>query len=94
MTTFNPDPDLYEEEEWEMLQSFEQDESRPAHEEEVDLKGYQKLFRTARAEGSYGPVPYDVPYPWSKKNRPAKSPPLAGDAVTGDNPPHTQSETS
>ena len=53
---------------------------------------YKTLFRSARAQGNYGPVDYDVPYPWSKKNRPEESPPpLAGGGVTGDNP--AQSET-
>ena len=77
-----------------MLESFEAGEFQPSPDQEAEMKRYSKMFRAARAEGSYGPVSHDVPYPWSKKNRPAESPPpLAGDGVTGDNPPQTHSET-
>ncbi len=61
MTMPNPDPDLYDEEEWEMLQSFEKGEGRVVANDEAELKRHRELFRAARAKGNYGPVDYDLP---------------------------------
>lgn len=70
MTRLNLDPDLYDEEEQEMLASFEQGEWHSYPDPEARLKHYQELFRAARASGNLGPVSYDNPYPWSGQNRP------------------------
>ena len=91
MSIPNPAPDLYDEEEWEMLSSFDEGEWTSTPEERAELKRHQELFRAADAAGKVGPVDYDKPYPWSKKSRPAESPPpLAGGGVTGDNPPQNE----
>ena len=81
----NPAPDLYDDEEWEMLSSFDEGEWMSTSEEEAELKRHQELFRAAHAAGKVGPVDYDKPYPWSKKSRKNKFPPLAGDSVSDDN---------
>ena len=86
MVTPNPAPDLYDEEEWEMISSFEDGELAPVPEAEEELRRHKELIRAARLAGKYGPVDYDKPYPWSKKNQSAKSPPLADDTVSSDNP--------
>ena len=86
MVTPNPAPDLYDEEEWEMISSFEDGELIPAPESEEELRRHKDLIRAARLAGKYGPVDYDEPYPWSRKNHRSKSTLLAGDAASGDNP--------
>ncbi len=69
MSRLDLDPDLYDEEEREMLESFERGEWRSVPNLDAELKRYQKMFRAARITENYGPVPYDVPYPWSKAAR-------------------------
>ena len=51
MTMPNPDPDLYDEEEWEMLQSFEKGEGRAVANDEAELKRHRELFRAASRKG-------------------------------------------
>ena len=87
MAEIKPDPDLYDEEELEMLESFERGEWYPVPDGETESKRHQKLFRSARASGDYGPVDHDVEYPWSRRNHPKKPAHLAGDGDSGDNPP-------
>jgi len=90
MATPNPAPDLYDEEEWEMISSFEDGELAPVPESCEELQRHQHLIRVARSAGKYGPVDYDKPYPWSKKNSQALSPPLAGDGASEDNPQQSE----
>ena len=58
---------LYDEEEWEMLESFENGEWQPDPDREARLRYWQEVFRQAYKHGRIGPVNYDVPYPWSRK---------------------------
>ena len=88
----NPAPDLYDEEEWEMLAAFEQGEWNPVPNEEAELARHQELFRAVRAAGNYGPVDHDAPYPWSKRaDAENASQPLAGNDASGDNRAQTDS---
>ena len=77
MTTpdLTPDPSLYDEAEWEMLQSFENADWLPEPDRETRRARWPEAFREARHYGCIGPVPYDVPYPWAAK--PADPPPAA-----------------
>ena len=76
MTTpdLTPDPSLYDEAEWEMLQSFENADWLPEPDREARRARWPEAFREARHYGYTGPVPYDVPYPWAAK---AADPPPA-----------------
>ena len=85
----NPDPSLYDEAEWEMLESFENDgrPPTPAAVREARRQRWRKAFQDAECGGYIGPVPYDVPYPWAAKAGPPCAPtPLARNPAPGDNP--------
>ncbi len=71
-------------EELEMLRSFENGEWKPVPNHEAELERYREMARVARATGNYGPVPYDVPYPWSKKGKSKEQLPV--DGADGDDP--------
>ena len=62
-----PAREVYDDEEWEMLQSFENGEWQPDPDREARLEYWRNLFRQAYKHGYVGPVDYDVPYPWSSK---------------------------
>ena len=87
---FNDEDGVEDEEELDMLRSFERGKWVPTSEDEAVLKRHMELFREARKTGNYGPVDYDKPYPWSKTNHQGKSAHLAGNDVTGDNPPENE----
>ena len=93
-----PDPNLYDAEEWEMLLSFENADQLPEPDREPRQTHWSEASVSARRPGYVGPVPYDIPYPWSKTSRttpgaPAPTPaarpapPLAGNPISGDNLP-------
>ena len=62
-----PAPELYDAEEWEMLESLENGEWQPDPDRDARRRYWQKVFREARLHGTIGPVDYDVPYPWAGK---------------------------
>ena len=62
-----PAPELYDAEEWEMLESFENGEWQQEPHPEARLEYWREVFRKALRHGTIGPVDYDVPYPWASK---------------------------
>ena len=62
-----PAPELYDAEEWEMLESLENGEWQPEPHREARLQYWRGVFRDAIRHGTIGPVDYDVPYPWAGK---------------------------
>lgn len=82
---FNDDDGVEDAEELDMLRSSERGEWRSVPNFPEYKKRLEENLRIARLAGKVGPVDYDKPYPWSKKNSQAPSLPLAGDGVSGDN---------
>ena len=88
---FDDDDGVEDEEELDMLRSFERGEWIPVPDFAEHKKRIEEDLRIARLAGRIGPVPYDLPYPWSKRGVAKNAvPPLAGDAASGDNPPQSE----
>ena len=79
---FNDDDGVEDEEELDMLRSFERGEWIPVTDFVEHKKRIEEDLRIARLAGRIGPVPYDVPYPWSKKSGSQVPTPPAGDDET------------
>ena len=69
-----------------MLRSLERGEWHPMPKFPEYKKRLEENLRVARLAGKVSPISDEKPYPWSKKNQSSKSPPLADDTVSSDNP--------